>query len=81
MDQSNDMNCSGGANSCKMLPMASKAAWATAAVMAGATLLGAAAYLAWNSRQAKMQKNSMGSMESRIQWRFWAMRVKIMSQN
>ena len=54
MDQINDMNCSDGANSCKMLPMASKAAWATAAVMAGATLLGAAAYLAWNSRQAKM---------------------------
>ena len=30
------------------------AVWTVAAVMAGATLLGGIAYLAWNSRQAKM---------------------------
>ena len=31
-----------------------KITWTVAAVMAGTTLLGAGAYLAWNSRQAKM---------------------------
>ena len=54
MDQSTNQACLEKANPSKMLPTVSKAAWATAAVMAGATLLGAAAYLAWNSRQAKM---------------------------
>ena len=28
--------------------------WTVAAIMAGVTLLGAGAYLAWNSRQAKL---------------------------
>lgn len=31
-----------------------KLIWTVAAIMAGATLLGAGAYLAWNSRQARM---------------------------
>ena len=31
-----------------------KIIWTVAAIMAGATLLGAGAYLAWNSRQARM---------------------------
>ena len=31
-----------------------KTLWTVAAVMTGATLLGGMAYLAWNSRQAKM---------------------------
>ncbi len=37
-----------------MTPQNPKILWTVAAVMAGATLLGAGAYLAWNSRQAKM---------------------------
>lgn len=37
-----------------MMPKNSKIMWTVAAVMAGATLLGAGAYLAWNSRQVKM---------------------------
>ncbi len=36
-----------------MMPHNPKVLWTVAAVMAGATLLGAGAYLAWNSRQAK----------------------------
>lgn len=31
-----------------------KIIWTVASIMAGATLLGAGAYLAWNSRQARM---------------------------
>ena len=34
----------------------SKVMWTVAAVMAGATLLGAGTYLVWNSRQAKMMR-------------------------
>ena len=54
MDQINHTLCAEGVEMEKMLPTFPKAAWVTAAVMASATLVGAAAYLAWNSRQAKM---------------------------
>ena len=37
-----------------MIPKNQKIMWTVAAVMTSATLLGAGAYLAWNSRQAKM---------------------------
>ena len=53
MDQMNIDQYAAKATDC-LLQRHAKVTWTVAAVMAGATLLGAGAYLAWNSRRAKM---------------------------
>ena len=53
MDQI-ELNSFGSESVSDMLQNHSKTLWTVATVMASATLLGAGAFLVWNSRQAKM---------------------------